>query len=157
TAKMAPGIRSIPALLEQAKANLTGNGRDFWLFGAKAIRQQSGELDALAKKLSGAPADLSADVDKAKRATDDFAAGLESKLPEKTGPSGVGVENYDWYLKNVQLVPYTYAEEFALMERELARSTALLAMEEIRNAKLPVQEPVASNADEYDKKFNAGV
>ena len=43
------------------------------------------------------------------------------------------------------------------MERELARSRALLAMEEIRNAKLPVQEPVAGNAAEYDKAFNDGV
>jgi Bacterial protein of unknown function (DUF885) len=156
-AKMATGIRSIPALLAQAKSNLTGNGHDFWQFGAKAIRQQSAELDALAKKLSGQPSDLAADVDKAKRATDEFAGWLESKLPEKTGPSGIGVENYDWYLKNVQLVPYTYAEEFALMERELARSRALLDMEEIRNAKLPAQEPVASNAAEYDAKFNAAV
>src|SRR5262249_44474749 len=86
-----------------------------------------------------------------------FAAWVESKLPGKTGPSGVGVENYDWYLKNVQLVPYTYAEEKALMVRELGRSQALLAMEEIKNAKLPAQEPVASNAAEYDKKFNEGV
>jgi hypothetical protein len=30
-------------------------------------------------------------------------------------------------------------------------------MEEIRNAKLPIQEPVASNAAEYEKKFNDGV
>ena len=43
------------------------------------------------------------------------------------------------------------------MERELARSRALLAMEEIRNAKLPVQEPVASDAAEYDRKFNDAV
>ena len=42
------------------------------------------------------------------------------------------------------------------MERELARSGALLAMEELRNAKLPPQAPVAS-AEEFDRKFNAGV
>ena len=156
-AKMSAGLRAIPALLAQARTNLTGNGRDLWVYGAKAIRQQSAELDALAKKLDGKPADLAADVAKAKKATDDFAAWVESKLPEKTGRSGIGIENYDWYLKNVQLVPYTYAEEVAVMERELARSRALLAMEEERNAKLPVQQPVASNAAEYDKKFNDGV
>jgi hypothetical protein len=160
-AKVGAGIRAIPALLAQAKTNLTGNGRDLWLYGAKATRQQSGVLDALAKKLGSPkppqPANLAADVAKAKQATDDFAAWVESKLPGKTGPSGVGVENYDWYLKNVQLVPYTYAEEVALMQRELGRSRTLLAMEEIRNAKLPVQAPVAGNAAEYDKKFNDGV
>ena len=42
------------------------------------------------------------------------------------------------------------------MERELARSTALLAMEELKNAKLPPQVPIASAA-EYDKRFNDAV
>jgi hypothetical protein len=27
----------------------------------------------------------------------------------KTGPSGVGVANYDWYLANVALIPFTHA------------------------------------------------
>jgi hypothetical protein len=53
-------------------------------------------------------------------------------------------------------VPYTWAEVVTLMERELARSRALLAMEEIRNAALPPLVPVAS-ADEYDRRFNAAV
>jgi len=42
------------------------------------------------------------------------------------------------------------------MERELARSSALLAMEELKNTKLPPQTPVAS-AEEFDRKFNAAV
>jgi len=48
------GIRTIPALLARAKVNLTGNGRDLWIYGAKSIRQQSADLAALAKKLDGA-------------------------------------------------------------------------------------------------------
>ena len=58
----------------------------------------------------------------AKAATDAFAGWLEAQAPSKTGPSGVGVENYDWYLKNVQLVPYTWRDEVVLMERELTRA-----------------------------------
>ena len=154
--KMRPGLRAVPGLLAQAKTNLTGNGRDLWIYGAKNIRQQSAELGKLAGKLDGVPADFKADVAKAKQATDEFAAWLDAQAPSKTGPSGVGIENYDWYLKNVQLVPYTWAEEVALMERELARARALLAMEELKNAKLPAQTPVAS-AEEYDRKFNDGV
>jgi len=155
-AEMDAGIRAIPGLLAQAKANLTGNARDLWIYGAKSIRQQSAELTRLAAKLDGAPANLKTDVDRARQATDELAAWLESKAASKTGPSGVGIENYDWYLKHVQLVPYTWREEAALMERELARSRALLAMEELRNAKLPALTPVAS-ADEYDRSFNAAV
>ncbi|MFN2384759.1 MAG: DUF885 family protein [Thermoanaerobaculia bacterium] len=154
--RIGAGLRTIPALLAQAKTNLTGNGRDLWVFGTKSIRQQSADLDTLASKLEGAPASLRSDVERAKKATDDLTAWLEARSASKTGPSGVGAANYDWYLKNVQLVPNTWAEEVALMERELARAHALLAMEELKNAKLPPQTPVGS-AEEFDRKFNAGV
>ena len=154
--QMDAGIRAIPRLLAKAKANLTGNGRDLWIFGTKSIRQQSADLAKLASQLTEAPGTLKADVERARQATDDLAAWLESKAASKTGPSGVGVENYDWYLKNVQLVPYTWQEDVTIMERELARAHALLAMEEQRNAKLPQQTPIAS-ADEYSRRFGAAV
>src|SRR4029078_13374775 len=99
---------------------------------------------------------LKADVEKARLATDDFAAWLEAQSASKTGPPGTGIENYDWYLKNVQLVPYTWSEEVAIMERELARAHALLALEEQRNAALPVQVPIA-RAEEHARRFDAAV
>lgn len=154
--RIAAGLRAIPRLLAQAKTNLTGNGRDLWIHGTKSIRQQSTDLATLASKLEGAPAGLRADVERSRKATDELADWLDSQSASKSGPSGVGVENYDWYLKNVQLVPYTWAQEVALMERELARSSAFLAMEELKNAKLPPQTPVAS-AEEFDRKFSAAV
>jgi uncharacterized protein DUF885 len=155
-AGMGPGIRAIPGLLSQARTNLTGGGRDVWIYGVRSIRQQASDLKDLASKLHGAPAALAADVEKARQATEDFAGWLDSKAPSKTGPSGVGVANYNWYLKHVQLVPYTWQEEVALMERELARSHALLAMEEQKNAHLPQPAPVGS-AEEFSRRFGAGV
>jgi hypothetical protein len=155
-AAIGAGIRTIPRLLAQAKTNLTGNGRDLWIYGTKSVKQQTEDLKILAARIGSAPANLRADVERAKEATEEFAAWLDFKAASKTGPSGVGVANYDWYLKNVQLVPYTWQQEVALMERELARSEALLAMEELKNAKLPQQVPVA-NAVEYDRAFNAAV
>jgi hypothetical protein len=53
-------------------------------------------------------------------------------------------------------VPITWREEVAIMERELARSRALLAMEELRNAKLPPQQPVAS-AEEFSRRFESAI
>jgi hypothetical protein len=155
-ARIDAGIKAIPGLLAQARANLTGNGRDLWIYGARALHQQSADLATLAAKLDEAQTALRADVIRAKQATDDLAAWLDARAASKTGPSGVGVANYDWYLKHVQLVPYTWAEEVALMERELARSRALLAMEELKNAALPVQTPIAS-PEEYDRRFDAAV
>src|SRR5450432_1579361 len=121
-AEIGARVRTIPRLLSQAKANLTGNGRDLWLYGMKNLQQQSADLRLLGTKLVGAPASLKVDVDKAIKATDALTAWLESKAASKTAPSGVGVENYDWYLKHVQIVPYTWPQLVAIMERELARS-----------------------------------
>ena len=155
-AQIDTGIRAIPKLLAQAKSNLVGNGKDIWNCGIGSVKQQKAELKALAARLERAPANLRADVAAAIEATDALAAWLETQAPRKTGPSGIGVDNYTWYLKNVQLAPYTWQEEVTIMGRELARSHALLAMEEQRNAKLPQQAPIASAA-EYDTRFGAAI
>jgi hypothetical protein len=156
-AALGTGLRAIPALLDQAKQNLVGDGRDLWTFGAERIRQQGVDLDRFAARLTGAPAEaLRGDIAQAKAATEAFASWLDQELPGKTGPSGIGVANYDWYLRNVELLPYTWRDEVTLMERELARAHAALALEEHRNAGLPPGAPIA-NAEEYARRAQAGV
>jgi hypothetical protein len=66
------------------------------------------------------------------------------------------VENYNWYLKNVHLVPYTWAEEVSVMRRELARAHSALRLEEHRNRSLRHQERIAT-AEAYDRLLNAAV
>jgi hypothetical protein len=150
------GIRSVPGLLAQARRNLTGNGRDLWVWGAKSLRAQSAVLHALREKTAGFPGPLTADIAKAIAATDSLATWVDAQLPTKTGTSGIGVANYDWYLQHVQLVPLTWAEEVALMERELARAKAFLALEERRNAGVP--EPIiVGSAEEHAQRFGAAV
>jgi Bacterial protein of unknown function (DUF885) len=155
-ARLAPGIRAIPRLLDQAKRNLTGDKADLWTFGAREIKQQSADLASLASKIAGAPGSMASDVARAKEATDAFAQWLDAQAASKRASSGVGVENYNWYLKNVQLVPYTWQDEVTIMQRELARAHAFLALEERRNAALPVQVPIA-NADDFNRRFNDAV
>jgi hypothetical protein len=95
---------------------------------------------------------LKADIERAKEATDEFAAWVESQAASKTGPSGVGIDNYTWYLRHVHLIPYTWQDQVTLMERELARAHMLLAAEEHRNQALPQQEVIAS-AEEHARRF----
>src|SRR5262249_14535091 len=99
---------------------------------------------------------LAARVQRALEATDGFIRWLEEQASSKTGPSGVGIENYNWYLANVQLLPYTWADELVLAQRELARARASLALEEHKNRRLPPQAPLAS-AEEHRTRFNAAV
>ncbi len=150
---MRSALRAIPVLLTQARLNLTGNGADLWKYAGGSVRGQSDELKVLATKV---PADLAADVQRAREATDAFATWIDAQAPLKRGQSGVGIANYNWYLKNVMLVPYTWAEEVAIMDRELARSQALMTLEEVKNAALPPQVPLSSQA-EHTRLYTQGV
>ena len=153
---LAPRIRAIPRLLAQAKSNLVGNGKDLWTYAPLAIREQSADLAAFAGRLSDDTAALKADVLAAKAATDAFAAWVEDQAKARTGPSGVGIDHYTWYLRHVQLVPHAWQDQVTLMERELARAHTLLAAEEVRNGTVPPQTPVSS-ADEHARRFPAAV
>ncbi|MEX2282687.1 MAG: DUF885 family protein [Gemmatimonadota bacterium] len=154
-AEVSAKLRAVPALLQQARRNLVGNARDLWNMGIRSLRQQSSALQALEGRVVD-NAGLAGDTRRARAATDSFVVWLERQAPGKTGPSGVGIENYDWYLANVQLVPYTWHDQVTIMQRELARSRAALALEEQRNRALPLLLPIASS-EEWERRFNAAV
>ena len=140
--KMLRELRVIPALNEQAKQNLTGNARDLWVAGIRDIKTQSRDL-ATVLALPGIrqQPDILAAINAAIASTDDLAKWLEGQAAAKTGPSGIGKENYTWYLQNVHLVPLTWEDEVMLLKRELARAWASLKLEEHRNRKLPELKP----------------
>jgi hypothetical protein len=111
-AEMHAALRIIPKLIEQARKNRVGNGRDLWIYGTGDVREQSSSLTRLAILIGNSSVELKSDITRAKEATDQFVGWLDAQAPSKTAPSGLGVENYDWYLKNVQLVP-TQQQEVA--------------------------------------------
>lgn len=149
-------LRAAPALLEHARRNLVGGGRDLWTAGIRTARGQAAALDSLASRLTMTQPELVEDVRRAQKATDDFRAWLETELPRKKGSSGIGVEHYNWYLKNVHLLPHTWQDQVTLVRRELARGHASLRLEEERNRELPQPAPVGS-AEEHARRFNDAV
>jgi len=145
-------LRVIPPLMKQAKTNLTGNARDLWVTGIRDIRQQRAGLDELKQTIGDSASDeLRGAIDASKVATDDLIAWLQAKSDSKTGPSGIGKDNYTWYQQNVHLVPLTWDDEVRLLKRELARAWSSLKLEEQRNSHLPPMI-AASTPDEYDAK-----
>ena len=148
-------VRSVAPLLAQAKRNLTGNGRDLWRMAPQSLQEQSEALQALETRVAG-NAELAADVRQARAATDEYRSWVERQARQKTGESGIGVANYDWYMRNVQLLPYTWQDAVTLMRRELGRAQAALALEEQRNTQLPPLAPMTSDA-EWQRGFNAAV
>jgi hypothetical protein len=139
-------LTAVPPLLEQAAQNLTGDARDLWRLGIRTQQGQSAQFAALAQVLQEHHPDLVPVCERARQATDDFIAWLEAELPAKQGPSGIGVDNYTWYLQNVHLLPYSWEDELRLMERELARSVSNMKLEEHQNRALPPLDPPDNTA-----------
>jgi hypothetical protein len=154
--RLAGELRTIRPLLEQARGNLTGNARDLWLTGTGTMKGQSADLKHLAERAATAGASLRGAIAEATLATDAFVKWLESQAPSKTGPSGIGKEQYTWSLRNVHLVPMSWEDEVALLKRELNRAHASLKLEEARNQGLPPLTLVR-NQGEFAARADASV
>lgn len=128
----------IPSLNAQAKINLTGNAKDLWITGIRDIKTQISDLENLKNK-SGIEKDRQVikAINEAILATEDLINWLEEQAPTKTGPSGIGKDNYTWYQQNVHLIPMTWEDEVLLLKRELTRAWTGLKLEEHRNRNLP--------------------
>ena len=111
--RLTSDLNVIPPLLVQARKNLIGNAKDLWVAGIENFRNQTLSLNKLAKMIedSKAHSELVTALENAKNATEDFIIWLEEQAPTKTGPSGIGKDNYTWYQQNVHLVPLTWEEE----------------------------------------------
>jgi hypothetical protein len=155
-AKLTQELQSVPPLLAQAQVNLVGNARDLWIAGIGTIKNQRADLIALEEKTKDNGPALKQAIHGAQQATSKFITWLEQQAPSKTGPSGVGKENYTWSLHNVHLVPLTWDDEVMLLKRELARAHTELKLEEQRNRGLPAL-PVISSAEEFQRRGNAAV
>lgn len=140
----------IKPLNEQAKINLTGNAKDLWKAGIRDIEDQISNLKYILTK-EGVRGDivLIKTINQALVSTIELVEWLQLEAPKKKGPSGIGKENYTWYLQNVHLVPYTWEDEVMILKRELARAWSSLKLEEHRNRDLP---PMVSAQSEQEYK-----
>ena len=138
-------LTAIPKILAQAKTNLTEKGKALWFFG---IRQKEGEISSLVSlsdRLANENPDLVPLVDQAKEAVTEFKKWLEDEhVSMEPTQDGIGVDNFNWYMKHVHLVPFTWQEQVDICRRELERSWTALKLEEIRNRDLPPLEPAQS-------------
>ncbi|QBA65665.1 hypothetical protein EQY75_12190 [Muriicola soli] len=147
-------LRVIPPLNIQARQNLIGNAKELWQAGIRVIENQSNSLEKILNKEGIAEdEEIKAAIREAITSTNSFASWLEEQAITKTGPSGIGKENYTWYLQNVHLVPLSWEDEVMLLKRELARAWTSLKLEEHRNRNLPPLV-AAANPEAYDLMAN---
>lgn len=164
-------LRAIPQLVAQAKRNLTEVAADYADLAIHNLEQEDGVnhgypyrevpppgvlgwyADFLARAKQEQPA-LVPHIRRAQLAVQDFRDWLKTNRPTMTAKAGVGREQFDWYVRNVKLMPFTSDEMVALGTRELNRLWALYALEQHRNRKLPPLE-LASSAQDYRSRIAA--
>ena len=155
--KILKELKSITPFLEQARKNLIGNAKELWDAGIQNLRQQRDNLIIIKTSLNlDADNLINDEIDLAINSTDNFISWLEEESKNKTGPSGIGKENYTWYQQNVHLLPMTWEDEVRLLQRELDRAWSSLKLEEHNNRNLPELKP-ANTEDDFKILTEKGV
>jgi hypothetical protein len=140
-------LQIIPKILKQAKENLTEPAADLAIIGIWIKKNESAILNDIRDRLVDHHPDLVSDAERAQAAVLDYIQWLEENIDSMTVPAGIGKENYNWWLKNVHLFPYTWEECQVIILREYERAIANLKLEEHRNRNLPPLERVKTEPE----------
>ena len=157
-------LRDVPVLVDQAKRTLRNVPADYADLALHNLANADGVghghpyrssppagvvgwYDDLLGRVSQQP-ELRPDVTAARTAVLDFQNWLKQQRPRMTSAAGVGEANFNWYLKQVKLLPYSAADLLVLGDRETKRLWSMHALEKHRNRKLPQLMP-AETAEDY--------
>lgn len=146
-------LRTVPAILRQAKSNLTAAAGDLALLAIRRKQRESRKFRELIEGLQKHHPDLVPDAEKALAAIEDFRDWLKDNKSRMTAPAGIGIDNYNWYLKNVYLFPYTWQQCLTIAQREYQRCVARLKWEEHRNRHLPPLT-LAATIEDYKSRLD---
>jgi Bacterial protein of unknown function (DUF885) len=134
-------IENIPAILRQGEANLEQPPAPFVTVAMQAL---DGIRDRLRKTavalqpqttLNGEQ--LTAAIDRAATAFENFRANLQERLPSLPTKIALGRDAYIFFLRNVALMPYSPEELLAMGRQEWSRAVAFEAFEKNRNKDVP--------------------
>lgn len=145
-------LQAVPGFFEIAKSNL-GAGAianiagDFALLTLRNMQPAADELAEVLARLAQQQPALAAEAAAAGDAVQGYLEWLTSNLDAMTAPAGVGLDNYNWLLKNVYLFPYTWEESRTIVHMEDNRVVTFLRLEQNRNRDVPALEPVTSQAE----------
>jgi Bacterial protein of unknown function (DUF885) len=84
-----------------------------------------------------------------------FGGWIRRNSSKMAAKGNIGLDNYNWYLRNVHLSEYDAAQALILAQRDYERNMANLAFHENMNRSLPPLER-ATSAEEYYERDKAG-
>ena len=134
-------IENIPALLQQARENLSSPPAPFANVTIQALKDIQERLPKMATALLPATTlhepELQSAADRAGKALESYRHWLQERLPSLPRETALGREAYMFFLKNVALSPYSPEQILAMGQQEWNRAVAFEAYEAQRNKDVP--------------------
>ena len=167
-AAFAANLRAVPAILKQAQDNLTESNGElakltiFYLenFDGLGIGQPYrsvppagtvGWYKDLGERLQKDGSDLVGDCQKALAAVEGYRDWLKSNLGNMPQSAAIGLDNINWYLKHVRLLPYDVDDIMLLGGRELHRFRFDYVVERNKNRELG-ELALTQSAEEHERR-----
>lgn len=161
-------LKMIPLIAEQGKRTLTEAAADYADLALYNLENADGVghnhpwrpvppagvigwFDDMAVRAKEKQPELIPEIMAARAAAIQFRDWLKANRPKMTAKAGIGEARYNWYLKNVKLLPYNTDQLYVLGARESQRLWSIHALEEHRNRKQPALLP-ATTKEEYDRR-----
>src|ERR1700686_819990 len=159
-------MQDIPRIIDDGKANLHAV-RPFAALAIGDLHEIRPELERVEREVAPmlydggrkdeAPgneslaAKFKTATEKAILALESYRTWLQAKLDTMPDNAAVGRTNYEFFLHNVALLPYTPEQLLPISRQEWDRSVAFEQYEKHRNHGLPELKPAASLQDEIDR------
>ena len=149
-------LEAVPVLLTAARSNLRNVPADLATLALHYLHEEVAFFERIRDTAGGHHPELIEPAEAARAAVAAYGEWLENNRGRMNGPAGIGKENYNWWLRNVQLVPYTWDDFREIVTREDERVLTYLELERNRNRNLPELEPVAT-AEEHARRKRAAL
>ncbi|MFL6530638.1 MAG: DUF885 domain-containing protein [Chthoniobacterales bacterium] len=134
-------IENIPAILEEAEANLDQVPAPFATVAIQALDGIRDHLEKVAPPLRPqttlSEQQLAGGIDRAAAAIEKFRAMLQERLPSSPEKTALGRDAYIFFLRNVALMPFAPEELLAMGRQEWSRAVAFETYEKNRDKDVP--------------------
>jgi len=150
-------LKSIPPTVEAARQNLTQPSAPFAELAIRELDQigprlqkSAGALKPLLDERSAGQLDSATSA--AGAALEEYRRWLSERLPSMSKQTAAGRENYEFFLRQVALLPFTPEQLLEMGQQEWARSVASQVYEEHRNAGTPELRMFSDEKQEIERE-----